>query len=649
MKTHLLALLCLLLFLNSSISAQLFRQKQKVVASDRAMFGEYGRSVDISGNYAIIGFSKNNTDALGLDTVPSAGAAYVFEKNSNGDWIEIQKIVAPDRTNSSQFGIFVSISGNFAAIGSGNSYDAAGLNLKNNAGAVYIFERNTSSGQWNFAQKLVASDRDQGDRFQVVAISGNNLIVGAPKEGDVNLSAAGAVYFFNRNTSTGIWTETFKRVATHRHAGDEFGYSVDINGTDAIVGAPFDDHAGLSTYLGPNVGAAYSTSNLNGMSRLGHFDMAPGDEFGKSVAVSNGCRMVGSPNHVHHVSLPSTVGGAVYCFVGNNLPVELYASDNDNNDLFGSAISMDGNRMVIGARGEDHSALFGFAFAGGSAYLFERTSGNTWTETEKIAASDRNSYDEFGSAVAISGTDVLVGVKNDQEDANGMNPLYNAGSAYFFHYCPARTSTINVSACNGYTSPSGRHYWTNSNTYTDVLFGGAVSGCDSIITINLTVNTGTVDTSITINGNIIISNQLGATWQWIDCATNQAIPGATNRSFNPGTQNGSYAVVITTNIGCMDTSACYPEITTSISTIDEQTNFTIFPNPTTGLLNLNLGKLHSNINVEVVSITGQLLLQKQYEKKEQIKLNLSEMLSGVYFIKIKTAEGTPTVFKVLKS
>lgn len=649
MKTHLLPFFYFLLFVNTSVTAQLFSQKQKVIATERIMSGQYGRSVDISGNYAVIGLGISNTDALGLDTIPGAGAAYIFEKNNTGDWIQVQKIVAPDRATSEYFGRSVSISGNIAAIGSRSSYDEVGGNYAFGAGAVYIFERNAGTGQWDFVQKLVASDREQGDDFHVVAISGNNLIVGAPREGDVNLSAAGAVYFFNRNTSTGVWTETFKRVAPYRHVGDQFGYSVDIDGMDAIVGAPFDDHAGLSTYLGPNVGAAYTTSTLNGMSRLGYLDMAAGDEFGKSVAVSNGCRMVGSPNHIHHISLPSTVGGTVYCFIGNNPPVELYASDNDDDDFFGSSISIDGSRMVIGAIGQDDSDLSALAFNGGAAYIFERNASGIWNEIEKITASDRNYNDEFGNAVAISGTDILIGVKKDADDLNGGNSLFGAGSAYFFHYCPAQTSTINVSACNGYTSPSGEYYWTNSNTYTDVLWGGAVSGCDSIITINLTVNTGTVDTSITVSNNILISNQLGATWQWIDCATNQPIPGATNRSFNPGTQNGSYAVVITTNIGCVDTSACYPETFTSISTIDEQTNFAIYPNPTTGFLTVDLGKVYAHTNIELINTTGQVLLQKQYRQKEQLNLNVESILSGIYFIKISTNEGVQGILKVVKS
>lgn len=650
MKTHLLSLLCLLLLSNSSITAQLYSQKQKVVATDRIMFGAYGKSVDISGDYAIIGLSRDDTGVLGIDTVPYAGAAYILEKNSSGDWMQVQKIVAPDRASGEYFGRSVSISGNLAAIGGGSSYDAAGLNYQFGAGAVYIFERNVSTGQWTFIQKLVASDRAQADNFHVVAISGNNLIVGAPTEKYNTDSGAGAVYGFSRSVSTGLWTESYKVVAPNRHAWDQFGSSVDLDGTEGVIGAPFDDHAGTSTFLGTDVGAAYRLSGNGVLVRISSADLQAGDEFGTSVAISNGWRIIGAPKHDHLPFSTATDAGAIYCFNGtSSTSIELRASDNDNNDLLGSSISIDGNRMVIGAIGEDHSALSGPASNGGSAYIFERNTSGIWNEIEKITASDRNFSDEFGGAVAISGTDILVGVMKDADDLNGGNTLFNAGSAYFFHYCPAITSTINISACNGYTSPSGEYYWTNSNTYTDVLWGGAISGCDSIITINLTVNTGTVDTSITVSNNILISNQLGATWQWIDCATNQPIPGATNRSFNPGTQNGSYAVVITTNIGCVDTSACYPETLTSISTIDEQTNFAIYPNPTTGFLNVNLGKVYANTKVELINTTGQVLLQKQYQEKEQFSMNIEPIISGVYFIKISTSEGVQSILKIIKS
>ena len=147
----------------------------KIVASDREASDRFGYSVAKSGNYAIVGANGEDPDASG-NVRYNAGSAYIFERTS-GTWSQKQKIVASDRQADDQFGYSVAISGNYAIVGAyGEDHDASDDNPLEKAGSAYIFER--TNGSWSQKQKIVASDREADDQFgRSVAIDGNYAIV----------------------------------------------------------------------------------------------------------------------------------------------------------------------------------------------------------------------------------------------------------------------------------------------------------------------------------------------------------------------------------------------------------------------------------------------------------------------------------------
>ena len=160
-------LACLFSLSITSLNAQSFNEIIKAVASDRAAMDNFGTSVSISGDYAIITVPGDGESATGVNSMSYAGSAYIFERNSSGMWIEVQKIVTSDRAVDDQFGASASISGDYAVVSTiYEDEDATGGNTMNSAGSAYIFERN-SLGIWSEAQKIVASDRAFGDRFGI--------------------------------------------------------------------------------------------------------------------------------------------------------------------------------------------------------------------------------------------------------------------------------------------------------------------------------------------------------------------------------------------------------------------------------------------------------------------------------------------------
>jgi len=105
------------LFSLTQVNSQTWSETQKLVSTDRAAFDSFGISVSIDDNYAIVGAFQEDEDVSGGNTINNSGAAYIFEKNSSGNWFQSQKIVASDRSLSDSFGISVAINGDYLIVG----------------------------------------------------------------------------------------------------------------------------------------------------------------------------------------------------------------------------------------------------------------------------------------------------------------------------------------------------------------------------------------------------------------------------------------------------------------------------------------------------------------------------------------------------
>jgi phosphopantetheinyl transferase len=359
---------------------------QKIVASDREALDNFGYSVSISGNYVLVGAPS---DPEGGNPLEHAGSAYIFERDGSGNWNEVQKIVASDRDVDDYFGFSVSISGNYAIVGAyWEEEDAEGGNTLVYAGSAYIFERD-GSGNWNEVQKIVASDRALCDFFGYsVSISGNYAIVGVESEDEdaagVNtLVYAGSAYIFERDGS-GNWNEVQKIVASDRAEGDRFGISVSISGNYAIVGAYYEDEdaAGVNTLV--YAGSAYiferdGSGNWNEVQKIVAHDRAVYDWFGTSVSISGNYVIVGAYGEDKDAEGGNTLNyaGSAYIFERDgsgtwNEVQKIVAPDRGIGDHFGYSVSISGNYVLVGAYGEDKDAEGGNTLTdAGSAYFFE--------------------------------------------------------------------------------------------------------------------------------------------------------------------------------------------------------------------------------------------------------------------------------------
>lgn len=364
-------------------------QIQKIVNSDRNVYDYFANSVSISGDYMIIAAAFEDEDEFGLNSMTNAGSAYIYERDIFGHWNEVQKIVASDRTMGDNFGTTVSISGDYAIVGAPiESEDEFGNNTKTLAGSAYIFERN-SSGVWNQVKKIVASDRTASDRFgQSLAISGNKIVVGAYTEdhdefGNNYLADPGSAYIFERDTF-GIWSEVKKIVASDRASNDNFGKKVAISGDYIIVGAEYEDEDtfGLNTMI--YAGSAYifernSSGIWSQVQKIVAADRSANDYFGAAVSISGNYALIGAVNEYEDSIGNNTVPGAgsAYLFErnvnGNWMQSQkIVASDRGtNNDNFGCSSGISGGNLIIGAwRDAEDSLSLNPIFDAGSAYIF---------------------------------------------------------------------------------------------------------------------------------------------------------------------------------------------------------------------------------------------------------------------------------------
>jgi len=200
--------------------------EQKLLASDGAAYDNFGASVSISGDVAVVGAWLDDDNGTG------SGSAYVFRWNG-AMWLQEQKLFPLDESGNDGFGASVSFAGNIGVVGApfddDNGY---------RSGSAYIFRWNGSA--WVYEQELLASDGAVGAYFGWSgSVSGDVAVVGAWAANDEYGVETGAAYLFRWSGST--WVLEQKLLASDGAAYDTFGWSVSVTDHVALVGAPSDD------------------------------------------------------------------------------------------------------------------------------------------------------------------------------------------------------------------------------------------------------------------------------------------------------------------------------------------------------------------------------------------------------------------------
>jgi hypothetical protein len=397
-------------------------------------------------------------------TIPPPGAAYVFVE-SGGTWSQQAELTALDGKGGDLFGFSVAVSGSTRVVGAPRHMVGANTDQ----GAAYVFVR--SGGTWSQQAELTAPDGAAYDQFGFsVAVSSSTALVGAPGLiGQGIPPSNGRAYVFV--DSGGTWSQQAELTASDGKAADLFGISVAVDGSTAVVGAP--DH-----FVGTNFrqGTAYvfvdSSGTWGQQAELTALDGAAQDFFGSSAAVSGATALVGAPNR-----------NAAYAFVRNggtwSQQAKLTASDAVGD--FGDSVAISGGTAVVGDRE--------YAAGVGAAYVFV-ASGGTWSQQAKLTACD--SGGNFGTSVALDGSTAAAGAPLHQV---GSNP--SQGAAYVF--VPTTVSLSRASLSFGFVvinTTSAARTVTLKNVGTATLdisdisastnFGISNNTCGATLAVNTT-------------------------------------------------------------------------------------------------------------------------------------------------------------------
>jgi hypothetical protein len=354
-------------------------QLAELKGSDTVANDYFGGAVAISGTTAVVG-------AVGPAKL--AGRAYVFTKVASG-WKQVAELKGSDTVGGEFFGSSVAISGTTAVVA---ATDYAG------GGRAYVFT--DTAGVWKQVAELEGSDTVDSESFgSSVAISGPTVIVGA----DNDANTAGRAYVFTRTASG--WTRSAELKGSDTVAGDDFGISVAISRSTAVVGSfNHADHAGRAYVF------SKKTSGWKQVAELKGSDTVARDYFGGAMAISGTTAVVGAVGHAS--------SGRAYVFTksasGWKQVAELKGADTGTGDGFGNSVAISGTTAIV--------ASVAFDGAVEPAYVFTKTAAG-WKQSAELEGSDTVVRDEFGISVSISGTTAVVGAVDHAD---------YAGRAYVF-------------------------------------------------------------------------------------------------------------------------------------------------------------------------------------------------------------------------
>ncbi len=307
-------------------------------------------------------------------------------------------------------------------------------------GAAYVFA--LSGSTWSQQAELTAPGGAAGDNFGgSVSLSGTTAVVGASGKS----SGEGAIYVFVG--VNGVWSQQAEFSATDSASGDALGYSVSINGDTAVAGA-VAKHSGQ--------GAAYvflrSSGAWSQQARLAPSGLASDAQFGTSIGVSVDTVIVGTKSK-------SFATGSAYVFVRSGTAwsqqAQLVSPDDASSNEFGAAVAVNGDTVLCSEAGD--SELFG------EAYIFSRSAG-TWTVQPKLTASPGASGDQFSTAVALSGNTAVL-----------TSPFENSSQGWLYVFLIAPGNIIQQGSFTGNSTSSGDSFGTSVAVSGDKVVAGSPS------------------------------------------------------------------------------------------------------------------------------------------------------------------------------
>jgi hypothetical protein len=410
-----LPILIILLF-TSLVKSQTYIETQKIVAPERQQTLEFGEFVAIDEDYAIVSLPIFSENGISY-----SGVAYMYKRNFRNVWELDQTLLPQNIESGDNFGMNVDIDSNYAVFSARQFYQENG--------AVYVYKRDNSN-VWNETQKIDAPENALSSFGLRISISGDYLAIS-----DYN----NKVYIYEKNIND-IWilVQELQNFDTDENAGELFGSTLSLKGNTLVVG----DYNELIIPSLNVSGAVYvyerdNNGVWNDIQKITPAIRSIGAEFGASISINNSEDkiVVGAPLDI---TGQTTFGeGSAYIFYKENgVWVEhqkIIASDLESFKEFGRSVGIQNNTIVVGSPKVDYEVVPGYnIFATGAIYVFNSDQNNLWNETEKIYPSDTNQKANLGYSIDFYENTFIAGALYEAYDIDDSNPILDAGAAYFF-------------------------------------------------------------------------------------------------------------------------------------------------------------------------------------------------------------------------
>ncbi len=623
--------------------AGIWTQTAILTASDTEAYDLFGLSMNITGDYAIIGAYGNE------DNGSQSGSAYIFH-NSAGIWTETSKLIASDGDENDFFGISVGIYNDYAIVGADESANNGGAN----SGTAYIFHNN--AGNWEQTQKIESSDAIVGDHFGCsVSMSGEYAAIGAGSKSD-NGVWSGAAYIFHNNS--GNWEQRAKLTASDASDQKHFGRSIFLSGDTLVVGS--EGNISFVPYI---EGSAYLFKSNGGtweeIAKLQASDIDTQDQFAYVVDYSNNFAFIGSPR----TDTDFFDGGAVYVFevIFTNIITQPISQENINpEENITFLVEAEGLNLSYQWRKDEVNLNNGGNISGATSNELSINS---------VSNTDEGAYDCIVSGVygVVTSEEAILSVlsppvvTSNPEDATiceGGNTSFtitadnadlyqwqiNMGNDYIDIseggvYSNVTTETLNITAAT--SDMDGFLYRcvaTNAigNTNSEAAY------LSVLITTQITTQP-VLQVDIIVGTDIIFSLEAegsSLSYQWrkdeVTLTDGGNISGSTTNELSISSVSfddaGNYDCIVSGSCGEITSDYAMLSILTEINKVSKQDVF-IYPNPTNGKVyfentNYNIHKL------SVYDISGNVIIEKTKMQQNEC-IDLTNFESGIYFISIQ--------------
>lgn len=331
-------------------AAGAWAEADRLSAPDGTRDNRFGRALAAAGNRLVVGGTKQDDDQ---------GGAYVFERDRNGQWRHVARLVPADTTGLQNFGRAVALAGDFAFVATVARDSARGI--------VDVFRRQ-GNGSWRHHSTLQPDSLAPNDFFGLaLGAAGGVLVVGAPNRH----SRTGAAFIYQYDAAANAWRQAVELAPSGEAETAGFGGAVAIHGGRVFVGAP--------TYGGGS-GAVFvyarraNSGEWREAQRIVAFDGAAGDQFGIHLAVGGDELWIGAPfaargeGRVYRTRFDETTGMSV--------GMTKEAADGlRRRDLFGYAVAAGPGLAAVSIANGDYGE--------GTVVIYERTADGAWHEAAK--------------------------------------------------------------------------------------------------------------------------------------------------------------------------------------------------------------------------------------------------------------------------